>query len=423
LWGLLNTGQTVAGVAGVTGADVHATKAWNVTVGSRANVIAVIDTGIDYTHSDLAVNIWKAPAAFTVTVGGRAITCAAGTHGFNAIRKTCDPRDDNNHGTHVAGTIGAAGNNAAGVTGVNWKASIMGAKFLDDAGDGTVADAINAIEFVIQTKKAFSSTRGANVRVLSNSWSGGGFSQALLDEITKANSNNMLFVAAAGNDGRDTGPQPAYPGSYKAANVIAVAATNNQDRLASFSNYGGTVALAAPGVDIQSTTIGNTYGYLSGTSMAAPHVSGAAAIVLAECSLDTAGLKRVILDNVDRVGALTGWVSTGGRLNVDRAMRSCMPGSSSSTTSRPAAPAGVAATSAPGAGQVTVTWNAASGAATYNVKKSRTSGGPYATVGTGLTSRKFIYSGITGRQYYFVVSSLNSAGESANSSQVGALGK
>src|SRR5262249_38154942 len=146
LWGLQNTGQTI-GTAGIAGDDIRAVPAWDVSTGSTANVVAVVDTGIDYTHPDLAANVWSAPAAFTVTIGGRVINCAAGTHGFNAITNTCDPRDDNNHGSHVSGTIGASGNNGQGVVGVNWTASIMAAKFLDANGSGTTANAINAIEF------------------------------------------------------------------------------------------------------------------------------------------------------------------------------------------------------------------------------------------------------------------------------------
>jgi subtilisin family serine protease len=172
LWGLQNVGQSV-GTPGTPGADIHATQAWDVSTGSRANVVAVVDTGVDYFHSDLAPNIWSAPSAFTVTIGGQTITCPAGSHGFNAILKTCDPYDDNGHGTHVSGTIGAVGNNNNGVAGINWTASIMASKFLDANGTGTTADAINALEFVIQAAAA----TGANVRVLSNSWSNGGFSQ------------------------------------------------------------------------------------------------------------------------------------------------------------------------------------------------------------------------------------------------------
>ncbi|HEX2711188.1 MAG TPA: S8 family peptidase, partial [Candidatus Acidoferrales bacterium] len=328
LWGLQNTGQYIGGQytfsSGTPGADISAVPAWDISTGSRANVVAVVDTGVDYTHPDLAANIWSAPSAFTVTIGGHFITCAAGTHGFNAITNTCDPRDDNNHGTHVSGTIGAVGNNSLGVVGVNWTASIMGSKFLDATGSGFTSDAINAIEFAIQAKAFFSSTGGANVRVLSNSWGGGGFSQALLDEINRANANDMLFVAAAGNSSSNNDVTPSYPASYNAPNIIAVAATDNTDSLAFFSNYGpSSVHLGAPGQDVLSTIIGGSYAYFTGTSMATPHVSGAAALVLSTCALSTASLKTTILNNVDPLPSLAGITVTGGRLNVNKAIRSC----------------------------------------------------------------------------------------------------
>ena len=142
LWGLRNTGQTIQGVAGTSGADISAAAAWGLTTGSRSNVVAVIDSGVDYTHPDLAANMWSAPSGFTVTIGGSPVTCAGGTHGYNAITGTCDPMDDLGHGTHVAGTIGAVGNNAAGVTGVDWTASIMAIKFLDSTGSGLTSDAM-----------------------------------------------------------------------------------------------------------------------------------------------------------------------------------------------------------------------------------------------------------------------------------------
>jgi subtilisin family serine protease len=187
-------------------------EAWDISTGGTATTIGVVDTGVDYTHPDLAANIWSAPRAFDVTIGGTTITCPAGSHGFNAITNTCDPMDDHNHGTHVSGTIGAIGGNSVGVTGVNWSTRIMGLKFLSASGSGTTVGAINAIEFAIQANAAV----GANVRVLSNSWGGGGFSQALLDEINKANASNMLFVAAAGNEGLNNDTTPQYPSGYDA---------------------------------------------------------------------------------------------------------------------------------------------------------------------------------------------------------------
>jgi subtilisin family serine protease len=322
LWGLINNGQAIGGQAGVAGADISADSAWNVTTGSQNFVVGVVDTGVQYSHPDLAANIWSAPSAFSVTIGGRMISCAAGTHGFNAIAKTCDPLDDNDHGTHVSGTIGAQGNNGLGVAGVNWVTSIMGLKFLDSRGSGSTADAINAIAFAVQVKKVFG-TR-ANVRVLSNSWGGGGFSQALLDEINVAASNDMLFVAAAGNNGTNNDTTPSYPASYNAANIIAVAATDNRDALASFSNYGAnSVDLGAPGVSIAST-VRSGYAYMSGTSMATPHVSGTAALTLAACpSYTTSDLVRVIQASVDPVASLAAKTMTGGRLNAYKAVTSC----------------------------------------------------------------------------------------------------
>jgi subtilisin family serine protease len=323
MWNLLNTGTP--------GADIHATGAWDVTIGSTANVVGVVDTGVDYTHPDLAANMWSAPAQFTIKVGSKNITCPAGSHGFNAIAFTCDPMEDlakgleTWHGTHVSGTIGAVGNNSIGVVGVNWTTRIMGLKFMDSVG-GSTSDAVNAIDFALQVKAAFANTTTpVNVRVLSNSWGGGGFSSALSNEITAANNADVLFVAAAGNSTAniDSPNPPVYPASYSQANVVAVAATTETDGIASFSNYGPkTVALGAPGNNIGSTVPGG-YGGASGTSMAAPHVSGAAMLILSACALNTQDLKAAILNNVDPLASLNGMVLTGGRLNVDRAVRSC----------------------------------------------------------------------------------------------------
>jgi subtilisin family serine protease len=315
LWGLKNTGQVINGRAGTAGADISAELAWNVTTGSRCTVVGVVDTGIDYNHQDLAANVWSNDG----TIGG----CAAGTHGYNAITKTCDPLDDYAsiyHGTHVSGTIGAVGNNSVGVVGVNWNTSIMGLKWINQYGYGVTSDAISAIEFAVKAKIA-----GVNVRVLSNSWRQlDGFSQALLDEINRANTNDILFVAAAGNNSSNNDITPLYPASYNAPNIVAVAATDNNDNLASFSNYGPTkVHLGAPGVDVLSTKLGNAYQYLSGTSMATPHVSGVAALILSKSpSLTTAQVKSNIVNNVDVKPSLVGRTASGGRLNAAKALGS-----------------------------------------------------------------------------------------------------
>ena len=323
LWGLNNTGQS----GGISGADISAVSAWDVSTGSSSIVVGVIDTGVDYNHPDLAANIWSAPTSFNVTIGGQTITCPQGSHGFNAINNTCNPLDDNNHGTHVSGTIGAAGNNGQGVTGVNWTSSVMGLKFLSASGSGSTADAIDCIEFAVQAKQAFAGSGGANVRVLSNSWGGGGFSQALLDQINKANTNDMLFVAAAGNNGTNNDTTPHYPSNYNAPNVVAVASTTRTDARSSFSNFGATtVDLGAPGSSILSTVRNGGYSTFSGTSMATPHVSGAAALVLSECTLNTAALKANLLNNVDPISSMSGITVTGGRLNVDKAIRACAGG-------------------------------------------------------------------------------------------------
>jgi subtilisin family serine protease len=338
LWGLQNTGQN----GGLPNADVDVVPAWSVTTGARSAVVGVVDTGIDYNHPDLKPNVWSAPAAFTIQFGPNdKITCAAGTHGYDAITNTCNPMDQNGHGTHVSGIIGATGNNRAGVTGVNWAVSMMGLRFMDASGKGTVANAIRVIQFAILAKAALPNSAG--VRVLSNSWGGSGNSQALLDAINQANSAGILFVAAAGNDAVNLDATPSYPGAYRAVNVISVAATDNNDALASFSSFGSaTVDLGAPGVNIASTYPNSGYASMSGTSMATPHVAGAAALVLAACSsLDTSTLRATLVGNVDALGALAAKTVSGGRLNVYKAVTACATGSATplTTASSPVAPA------------------------------------------------------------------------------------
>ena len=211
LWGMKNTGQNILGLPGIPGAHIEAEGAWDLSTGSRDSVVAVVDSGINYNHPDLAANVWSAPAAFTVNIGGQNINCLAGSHGFNAINRTCDPLDDHNHGTHVSGTIGAVGNNGEGVVGVNWTANIMAVKWLNSNNSGFISHAIDAIEFAIQAKQVIGASNGANVRVLNNSWFANNFSQAVGDEIVRADANNMLFVALAGNNGTDNDVIPLTP--------------------------------------------------------------------------------------------------------------------------------------------------------------------------------------------------------------------
>ena len=412
LWALKNIGQVFEGLAGVAGADIHAVPAWNISLGSTDNVVAVIDTGIDYTHPDLVANMWSAPTAYTVNIDGSPITCAAGTHGFNAITRTCNPMDDEDHGTHVSGTIGATGDNGMGVVGVNWTTRLMAIKFIDATGSGTTEDAIAAVEFAIAVKQRFSATGEANIRVLSNSWGGPDFSQALLDEVNAANDEDMLFVAGAGNDSFDNDVEPFYPASFDAPNVISVTATDNTDDLAWFSNYGASsVHLGAPGVDILSTTIGNHYAFLSGTSMATPHVSGAAALVLSACALDTATLKETLLGTVDPLPVLAGLTTSGGRLDVYSALSSC--------TAPPQTPTGLTAHGEDS--KVTLSWSAALGAIRYNVKRSLTPGGPYSSVNAAVHGATYTDTGlVNGTTYYYVVSASNSQGESGDSNEASA---
>ncbi len=293
LWGLHNLGQT----GGTADADIDAPEAWGTTTGSADVVVAVIDTGVDYEHPDLRDNILR-------DASGRVV-------GYDFANGDDDPMDDNGHGTHCAGTIGARGDNGVGVVGVSPNVKLMPLKFLGADGGGWTSDAIGCVDFARQN----------GARIMSNSWGGGGYSRLLLEAIQRANSAGILFAAAAGNEEEDNDQVPHYPSSYQVPNVVSVAATDDRDRLASFSNYGSrNVHLAAPGVDILSTLPGGAYGSYSGTSMATPHVSGAAALVLAaNPALGVTGLKARLLDGVDRVPSLQGKVLTG-RLNAAAAV-------------------------------------------------------------------------------------------------------
>jgi subtilisin family serine protease len=318
-WGSSNTGQTVNGTAGKPGADDSAAKAWNITTGSRSVVIAEVDSGVDYRHPDLAAKVWTNPGG----VGG----CAAGTRGFNVLTGSCDPMDDEKtyggHGTHVAGILGAVGNNSTGVAGMNWTTTILPVKWLDSSGNGSTSQLIAALEWVLKAKRA-----GVNVRIVNDSatFVGTAYSQALSDEIDVLGANDILFVTAAGNTGEsnDDANVGRYPCRYGRANELCVTASDQSDRLPSWANYGAkTVDLAAPGANIYSTLRNGTYGYVSGGSMAAPQVAGAAALVLARGYQSATSLKSTILNSVDKLSSLSGLVRTGGRLNVCKAVGGC----------------------------------------------------------------------------------------------------
>jgi subtilisin family serine protease len=284
--------------------------------GSDDVVVAVLDTGVDYTHEDLLTNMWLRPASMEPYQDNELGTIDD-VRGFNAVDNTTDPMDDNGHGTHCAGIIGAEGGNDLGIAGVNWKVKIMPLKFLNADGSGNVKDAIEAINYAIARKKA-----GVNVRIISASWGSTQKSRALEDVIRKAYENDILFVAAAGNSSVNNDRQPHYPSSYNVPNVVSVAALNRNDELAPFSNWGAkSVAIAAPGVDILSTWLQNGYEEKSGTSMATPVVSGVAALIVAEhprISVDD--LRKKLLASTDPIVALKGKTVTGGRINAAKAL-------------------------------------------------------------------------------------------------------
>jgi subtilisin family serine protease len=313
-WGLSNTGQSVNGHKGKRGADISAPAAWDITTTTGSVVIGEVDSGIDYTHPDLAGNIWTNPGG----IGG----CPAGTHGYNVVAKSCAPMDDNKHGTFVAGVMGAVGNNGIGITGVAPTTRMLPVKFIHAQGWGTVAQLITGLDWIVTAKQA-----GVNVGVVNDSgtWTSWSYSQALKDELGKLASNAILFVTPSGNNKTDDDTTPRYPCNYGAPNEICVGATTQWDQLSAFSNYGvQSVDLAAPGTNIYSTLPGGGYGYWQGTSFSSAYVAAAAAMVLGRCpSLTTTELKSVIVDNVNPLTALQGKVASGGRLNVAKALQAC----------------------------------------------------------------------------------------------------
>ena len=319
LWGLSNVGQKdPAGQTGVAGVDINVEKAWDIQTGSADTVVAVIDTGIDFNHPDLKSNMWRneAEANGTAGVDDDNNGVVDDIYGYNAVDNSGNPMDDQGHGSHCAGTIGAKGNDGVGVAGVNWDVQLMAVKFLDKNGSGTLENAIKAIDYATRM----------GAKIMSNSWGGGGFSQTLFDSIKRTQEAGAVFIAAAGNDGSNNDSRPAYPASYDISNIISVAAINNKGAKAEFSNYGKrSVHIGAPGVNILSTT-GGKYSSFSGTSMATPHVAGVVALLWSnETQMNAAEIKNRILTTARRLPSLTGKSRTGGTVDAYSALMNIVP--------------------------------------------------------------------------------------------------
>jgi uncharacterized delta-60 repeat protein len=302
---------------------IKAPQAWDRTTGSNDVVVAIIDTGVDYNHPDLAANMWVNTVELNGTPGvdndGNGII--GDIHGMNAIDGSGDPMDDHFHGTHVAGTIGAVSNNTIGVAGVNWNIKIIACKFLDSTGSGSTSDALECMQYLKKLKDS-----GVNLVAINNSWGGGGYSSAL--DYAIAAMPDVLFIAAAGNETNNNDTNPHYPSNYNQPNVISVAALAQDEKLAYFSNFGKeTVHVTAPGVNIASTyplalaaDPNNAYVYLSGTSMATPHVTGLAALLKAQDpGRDWRAIKNLLYSSGEAVGTLADKSLTGRLINADTA--------------------------------------------------------------------------------------------------------
>lgn len=334
MYALNNTGQT----GGTPDADIDAPAAWQTTTGGPQTVVAVIDSGVDIDHPDLRDNIWRnvdeVPGNGRDDDGNGYVDDVNGWDFFHGDASVYDAADGDEHGTHVAGTIAAVGDNSTGVTGVSWRAQVMPLKFIGPNGGPTSA-AIKAIDYAL----------AEGVDISNNSWGGGYYSQALRDAISRADAAGHLFVAAAGNGGTDgvgddNDASPNYPASFDNANIVSVAATDASDSLAGFSNFGArTVDLAAPGVGILSTLPGNAYGRYSGTSMATPHVAGTAVLLKTRYpDYDDARLKALLLKGVEPKPALETRTVTGGRLNAVAALTGTVAPDETEPTISPSTP-------------------------------------------------------------------------------------
>ena len=305
-WGLNNPG----------GVDINAPAAWAITTGNPSTIVAVIDSGIVTSHPEFAGRLWTGPG---------------GIHGWNFITNTANLQDNNGHGTHVAGILGASANNGLGIAGVNWGAKLMILKTIDATGLASIPATVNAIHYAVD--------HGA--RVINASWDGSSDDPALDDAINYAGAHNVVIVVAAGNESANDDTTPTYPASYRAPNEISVAAVDRGGNLASFSNYGtGTVAIAAPGVGILSTYLGNGYTSLDGTSMATPFVTGVIALVAGLHPSDTAAqLIQAVTATARPLPSLAGKVSSGGIVDAAAALNYGVSAASSPSPVASPAPA------------------------------------------------------------------------------------
>jgi subtilisin family serine protease len=317
-WGLVNTGKNSGSIfsPGVAGEDINVSKAWDITKGSTGEQIikiAVIDTGVDYTHPDLKSQI----AVNELEFNGKAGVDDDGNgyvddiYGYDFANKDADPMDGHGHGTHCAGVIGAS-HNSVGIAGVMKNVQIVPIKFLTDAGSGETIDAISSIDYAI--------SRGVNI--MSNSWGGGEKEQSLLDAITAAESAGITFVAAAGNESNNNDKTPSYPANYEVSNVVSVGSFTGAGAKSSFSNYGvKTVHVTAPGSTILSTYKNGGYANLSGTSMATPHVAGVVGLILSkEPNLTPAQIRERLINTSVKTEKLKTASLSAGRVDAFRAL-------------------------------------------------------------------------------------------------------
>jgi subtilisin family serine protease len=416
-WGLYSALSSPANTYGSGAEDAWAAG----YTGTNGVYVAVIDEGIDYSHPELSGNMFNNPFDPPDGIDNDGNGYVDDVHGWNFYdgnNQIFDSTGDD-HGTHVSGTIGAKGGNGSGVAGVNWNVTILSGKFLGANGGDTLA-AVEAIDYFVDMKKR----HNLNLVAINASWGGSGYSQSLHDAIIRAAKAGILFCVAAGNDTLNNDVSSSYPANIDTRkgtttetaasydSVIAVAAIDSTGALASFSNYGSkTVHIGAPGVQILSTFPNSQLGYMSGTSMATPHVTGAVALYASSHPGASApAIRDAILGAVTPTASLSGKTTTGGRLNISSVI--------TPVAAAPNAPTGLTAVG--GSGLVNLSWTAVTGATGYTVKRSTTSGGPYTTLANNASTTFTDAAVANGTKYYYVVAAVTANGTSANSAEASA---